>query len=91
MGRNFFHFTIVTFSRYFVVLTFELFAGVRNPKEAKENVESLIDVDAMKGKIYYEQLDTGSVQSVRKFAKIVQSKFSKIDILINNGKPIRSE
>lgn len=63
-----------------------MFAGVRNPKEAKENVESFIDIESMKGKIYYEQLDTGSMQSVRKFAKIVQSKFSKIDILINNGK-----
>jgi len=59
--------------------------GVRNPKEAKENVEKLIDIDTIKGKIYYEQLDTGSMQSVRKFAKIVQSKFSKIDILINNA------
>lgn len=62
-----------------------MFAGVRNPNEAKSNVESLIDIESMKGKIYYEQLDTGSMQSVRKFAKVVQSKFSKIDILINNG------
>lgn len=45
----------------------------------------MIDIESMKGKIYYEQLDTGSMQSVRKFAKVVQSKFSKIDILINNG------
>lgn len=62
-----------------------MFAGVRNPKQAKENVESFVDIKSMKGKIYYEQLDTGSMQSVRKFAKVVQSKFSKIDILINNG------
>lgn len=59
--------------------------GVRNPKEAKENVESLIDIDSVKGKIFYEQLDTGSMISVRKFAKVVQSKFSKINILVNNG------
>jgi len=59
--------------------------GVRNPKDAKKNVENLIDIESMKGKIYYEQLDTGSMQSVRKFAKVVQSKFSKIDILINNA------
>lgn len=62
-----------------------MFVGVRNPKQAKENVESFVDIKSMKGKIYYEQLDTGSMQSVRKFAKVVQSKFSKIDILINNG------
>lgn len=62
-----------------------MFVGVRNPKQAKENVESFVDIKSMKGKIFYEQLDTGSMQSVRKFAKVVQSKFSKIDILINNG------
>lgn len=59
--------------------------GVRNPQEAQENVENLIDVRSMKGKIFYEHLDTGSMQSVRKFAKFVQSKFAKVDILINNA------
>lgn len=63
-----------------------MFAGVRNPKEAQENVENLIDIHSTKGKIYYEHLDTGSMESVRKFAKVVQNKFAKIDILINNGK-----
>lgn len=48
-------------------------------------MENLIDVDLMKGEIHYEHLDTGSMQSVRRFAKVVQSKFSKIDVLINNG------
>lgn len=62
-----------------------MFTGVRNPKEAQENIEKMIDIESIKGKIYYEQLDTGSMQSVRKFAKVVQSKFAKIDILINNG------
>lgn len=66
-----------------------MFAGVRNPKEAQENVEKLIDINSIKAKIYYEQLDTGSMQSVRKFAKVVQSKFAKINILINNGKHFR--
>lgn len=36
-------------------------------------------------KIDYEYLDTGNLNSVRQFAKTVQQKYSKIDILINNA------
>lgn len=36
-------------------------------------------------KIYYEYLDTGNLKSVRQFAKTVQQKYAKIDILINNA------
>lgn len=30
-------------------------------------------------------MDTGNLKSIRQFAKMVQSKYSKIDILINNA------
>lgn len=39
----------------------------------------------MKGKVYYETLDTGRMESVRKFATKLENKFTKIDILVNNG------
>ena len=60
--------------------------GVRNPKNARISVEKEIDVSQMKGKIYYEELDTGSMESVKKFAAAVKERFSAIDILVNNGK-----
>lgn len=64
--------------------------GVRNLKEAQENIEKLIDLKQTKGKIYYEQLDIGQMESVRKFAAKLQNKFTKIDILVNNGKQIHN-
>lgn len=36
-------------------------------------------------KITYEYLDTGNLKSVRQFAKAVQEKYPKIDILLNNA------
>lgn len=36
-------------------------------------------------RIDYLQLDTGNLESVRHFARAVQKKYSKIDILINNA------
>lgn len=60
--------------------------GVRNPKEAQKNIESRVDFSDLDGvKIHYEYLDTGNLKSVRQFAKSVQQKYSKIDILINNA------
>lgn len=35
--------------------------------------------------VTYEYLDTGNLKSVRQFAKTVQEKYSKIDLLINNA------
>lgn len=61
-------------------------AGVRNPTEAKKNIESRVDFTDFDGvKIDYEYLDTGNLKSVRQFAKSVRQKYSKIDILINNA------
>lgn len=39
----------------------------------------------MQGNLIYEKLDVGDMTSVREFAKIVQEKYKKIDLLINNG------
>lgn len=36
-------------------------------------------------KLHFEQLDIGSMKSVRAFAARVQAKFDKIHILFNNG------
>lgn len=61
-------------------------AGVRNPKEAQRNVESIIEKDDdITAKISYEYLDTGNLKSVRDFADSIQKNHSKIDILINNA------
>lgn len=61
-------------------------AGVRNPTEAKTNIESRIDFSDLESvQIHYEYLDTGNLKSVRQFAKSVKKKYSKIDILINNA------
>lgn len=69
---------------FWIILTW--FLGVRNPKEAQKNIESRVDFSELNGvKIYYEYLDTGNLKSVRQFAKSVQQKFAKIDILINNA------
>lgn len=62
------------------------FAGVRNPDGARTSVESFINESLTEGKLYYEQCDTGDMESVREFAKKVQAKFPVIHVLINNGK-----
>lgn len=61
--------------------------GVRNPTEAKKVVEKYLEHSklASGAKLHYEQLDIGSMKSVRTFAGKIQSKFDKIHILINNG------
>lgn len=59
--------------------------GVRNPKQAQEAVEKQIDLSTVPGKVYYERLDTGSMESVRKFAEVIKTKFTKIHLLLNNA------
>lgn len=61
--------------------------GVRNPAEAKKAVEKYLEHSKLGSvaKLHFEQLDIGSMKSVRAFAGKVQSKFDKIHILINNG------
>ena len=59
--------------------------GVRSPEGAKKSVESFVGDELARGKIYYEECDTGDLESVRNFAKKVQEKFPAIHLLINNG------
>lgn len=59
--------------------------GVRNPKKAEASVAEIVDLSKTKGRLICEKLDVGSFASVREFAKSVQAKFSKIDILLNNA------
>uniref|UniRef100_A0A336MLF8 CSON002415 protein n=1 Tax=Culicoides sonorensis TaxID=179676 RepID=A0A336MLF8_CULSO len=58
--------------------------GVRDPLQAKEAVEKLIEPSKYK-QVHFERLDVGSMTSVRTFAAKVQEKFDKIHILINNA------
>lgn len=60
--------------------------GVRNPEAARKSVEEALGTVLTKGKVSYEQCDTGDMESVREFAKKVQAKFPAIHVLINNGK-----
>lgn len=59
---------------------------MRNPTDAKVSLEARIDFTELKGvQIHYECLDTGKLESVEQFAKSVQAKYAKIDLLINNA------
>lgn len=60
--------------------------GVRNPEASKKQVELALGTELTQGKVFYEQCDTGDMQSVRGFAAKVQSKFPAVHVLINNGK-----
>lgn len=61
-------------------------SGVRNPKEAQKNIEARVDfTDLEDVNVDYEYLDTGNLKSIRQFAKTVQQKYTKIDLLINNA------
>lgn len=60
--------------------------GVRNPKTAQENIEARVDSSELDGvQIHYEYVDTGNLKSVEEFARTVQTKYAKVDILINNA------
>lgn len=65
----------------------EVILGVRNPVESKKAVEKYLEHAklAAGAKLHFEQLDIGSMKSVRTFAGKIQSKFDKIHILINNA------
>ena len=58
---------------------------------AKKSVENFIKQPVMLQKIVYEKMDVGDMTSVRNFAKNIQKKYSKIDLLINNGNLLESE
>ncbi|XP_061401753.1 dehydrogenase/reductase SDR family member on chromosome X [Musca vetustissima] len=59
--------------------------GVRNPKSAEEAISKIVDLKSTNGKLLCEELDVGSLKSVRAFAQKLKSKYEKIDILINNA------
>lgn len=59
--------------------------GVRNPEGSRKSVEEALGVELTKGRIFYEQCDTGDLESVKQFAKKVQQKFPAFHLLINNG------
>lgn len=59
--------------------------GVRNPDLAKKTIEKAINVEAMKGKVFYEKCDIGDMESVKAFAAKVKERFSKIHLLLNNA------
>ncbi|XP_055629128.1 dehydrogenase/reductase SDR family member on chromosome X [Toxorhynchites rutilus septentrionalis] len=65
----------------------EVILGVRNPDQAKKAVETYLEHSKVTegAKLHYEQLDIGSMKSVREFATKIQGKFDKIHILINNA------
>lgn len=65
----------------------EVILGVRNPVESKKAVEKYLGNRNLTAgaKLHYEQLDIGSMKSVRAFATKIQAKFDKIHILINNA------
>lgn len=63
---------------------FHSVTGVRNPEGSRKSVESNLG-ELAKDKVFYETCDTGDMQSVRDFAKAVQTKFPEIHLLINNG------
>lgn len=68
-----------------VFINIVFIAGVRNPKQAKEALERTIDLSTVPGKVYYERLDTGSMASVRQFAAVIKTKFTRIHLLLNNA------
>lgn len=59
--------------------------GCRNPEAGEKSVSKIVDLTQTKGKLICEKLDVGSIKSVKEFAKKVQEKFDKIDILLNNA------
>lgn len=59
--------------------------GVRNPETSKKSVEEALGVELTRDRVFYEKCDTGDIESVREFAKKVQSRFPAVHVLINNG------
>lgn len=52
---------------------------------ARRSVETSIAESLTKERVFYEQCDTGDMESVRDFAKKVQKQFPAVHVLINNG------
>lgn len=65
-----------------------LFLGVRDPNAAQRSIETFINEDVRKGRIFFEKCDTGVMQSVREFAAKVHQNFPVVHVLINNGEKV---
>lgn len=63
-----------------------LILAVRNIETAQKSVEDYIKDSSLLKKINYFKCDISEMKSVRKFSQDVKEKFSKINLLINNGK-----
>uniref|UniRef100_A0A182N3G4 Dehydrogenase with different specificities related to short-chain alcohol dehydrogenase n=1 Tax=Anopheles dirus TaxID=7168 RepID=A0A182N3G4_9DIPT len=66
----------------------EIILGVRNPIDSRKAVEAYLErakIPPAGCKLHYEQLDIGSMKSVREFAAKIKTKFDKIHLLINNA------
>lgn len=59
--------------------------GVRNVETSQRAVFAAIPEDRRRNLLHFETLDTGNLKSVRDFAATIKAKYSKIDLLINNG------
>lgn len=66
----------------------EVIMGVRNPIDSRKAVEKYLEhakIPLTNCKLHYEQLDIGSMKSVREFAGKITAKFDSIHLLINNA------
>ncbi|GAB0099637.1 dehydrogenase/reductase SDR family member on chromosome X [Sergentomyia squamirostris] len=59
--------------------------GVRNVEGSRKAIGREIPEEKTAGKLFLEQLDTGSMKSVQKFATVIKKKYNKIHVLINNA------
>ncbi|XP_055703436.1 dehydrogenase/reductase SDR family member on chromosome X [Phlebotomus papatasi] len=59
--------------------------GVRNVESSRKSIAKEIPEEKTSGKLFLEQLDVGTMDSVRKFAAAIKKKYRKIHILINNA------
>jgi NAD(P)-dependent dehydrogenase (short-subunit alcohol dehydrogenase family) len=70
-----------------VMQVFFFSLGVRNLKEARESVETHIEPELRKNRVFYETCDTSDMEAMRKFARVIAEKYPAINLLVNNGKP----
>lgn len=66
-------------SNYSVILT------SRDIKRGQEAVKSIEDTHSVKGRLFYEQLDIESEESIKSFAEVIQKKYKSIYALVNNA------
>lgn len=64
--------------------------AVRSPDRAWEEISRIVDVFKFEEKLLIESLDISATSSIRQFTERITAKFEKIDILIHNGKCVRT-